>query len=92
VPVSTAGCIVEVKSAGEIGGVDICQQVNNCINLVVSMVLEPDIGVPNDKRGAVCGACLPCHSEIVHPPCTVGGDVDPHDLVPLVARDKLEGH
>jgi hypothetical protein len=76
---------------GEIGGVDLFQQVNNCICPVIGRVLEPDVEVPNDNGGAVCGACLPCHSKIIHPHCTVGGDVDPHDVIPLVACEELEG-
>ncbi len=80
------------KFARDIGGVDLLQQVDNSICPVVGGVLEPDVEVPDNKGGAVCRARLPCHSEIVHPRCTVGGDVDPHDIVPLVARDKLEGH
>jgi hypothetical protein len=80
------------KIAGEIGGVDLLQQVNNSIRPFVGGVLKPNVEIPNNEGGAVCGAPLPCHSEIVHPRHTVGGDVDPHDVVPLVARNKLEGH
>jgi hypothetical protein len=80
------------KFVREIGGVDLLQQVNDSIRPVVGRVLKPNDEVPNNKGGAVCEACLTCHSEIVHPRRTVGGDVDPHDVVPLVARDELEGH
>ena len=44
------------------------------------------------KGGEVCEARLTCHLEIVYLHCTVGGDVDLHDVEPLVARDELEGH
>jgi hypothetical protein len=80
------------KFARDIGGVDLLQQVDNSICPVVGRVLKPNVEVPDDKGGAVCGARLPCHSEIVHPRRTVSGDVDPHDVVPLVALDELEGH
>jgi hypothetical protein len=76
----------------EIGCVDLLQQVDDSIRSVIGGVLKPNVEVPDDKGGAVCGAHLSCHSEIVHPRCTVGGDVDPHDVVPLVAHDELEGH
>ncbi len=79
---------------GEIGGVDLLQQVDDNIHPVVGGVLKPNVEIPNNEGGGGCSlrAHLPCHSKIVHPCCTVEGDVDPHDLVPLVAHDKLEGH
>ncbi len=91
-PFSIVGCIVEGEFAREIRGVDLLQQVDDSIRPVVGRVLKPNVEVPNDEGGAVCRACLPCHSEIDHPRRTVGEDVDPHDVVPLVARDKFEGH
>jgi hypothetical protein len=84
--------LLSEKFAGEIGDVDLVQQVKDSIRPVIDEVLKPDIEVPDNKGGAVCGARLPCHSEIFHPRRTVGGDVDPHDVIPLVARDELEGH
>ncbi len=80
------------KFVGEISDVDLIQQVNNSIPPVIGGVLKMDVEVPDNKGGAVCRARLPCHSEIFHPGCTVGGDVDPHDVIPLVAHDELEGH
>ncbi len=76
----------------EIGGVDLLQQVEDSIRPVIGGVLKPNVEVPNNKGGAACGAHLPCHSEIIHPRGTVVGDLDPHEVVPLVAHDKLEGH
>ncbi len=58
---------------GEIGGVDLFQQVNDSIRPVVGGVLKPNVEISDNKGGAVCGACLPFHSEIVHPQRTVGG-------------------
>ncbi len=80
------------KFAREIGDVDLVQQVDNSIHPVIGGVLKPDVEVPDNEGGAVCKACLPCHSEIFHPCHTVGGDVDLHDVIPLVAHDELEGH
>jgi hypothetical protein len=80
------------KIAREISGVDLLQQVNNSICPVVGGVLKLNAEISNNKRGVVRGSRLPCHSEIVHPQSTVGGDVDPHDVVPLVACDELKGH
>ncbi len=76
---------------GEILDIDLFQQVDDCIYPVVSKIFKTDVEVPNNKGGAVYRARLPCHSEIVHPHRTVGGGVDPHDIEPLVAHDKLEG-
>jgi hypothetical protein len=76
---------------GEIGGIDLFQKVDICIRPVIGGVLKLDVEVPVDEGGAVCRARLPCHSKISHPHCTVGGDVDPHDVIPLIARDELEG-
>jgi hypothetical protein len=91
-PSPLLAALLREKFAGEIGDVDLVQQVNDSIRPVVGGVLKPDVEVPNNKGGAVCGARLPCHSEIFHPRRTVGGDVDLHDVIPLVAHDKLEGH
>ncbi len=82
------------KIAGDIDDVDLLQQVDDCICTVISGVLKPDVEVPNNRGGAVCGARLSCHSEIIHPCRTAGRDVDvdPHEVESLVARGKLEGH
>ncbi len=61
------------KFVREIGGVDLLQQVDDSICPVVGRVLKPNIEVPDSKGGAICGAHLPCHSEIVHPRHTVVG-------------------
>jgi hypothetical protein len=91
-PTPLLAALSREKIAGEISGVDLLQQLNNCLCPVVDRVLKPDVEVPDNKGGAVCGVGLPCHSEIVHPHRTVGRDVDPHEVEPLVTRDELEGH
>jgi hypothetical protein len=73
--------------AGEIGDVDLFQQVGNSIRPVVGGVLKTDVEVPHNKGVAVGGARLSCHSKIVHPHCIGGGEVDLHDIEPLVASD-----
>ncbi len=75
----------------EIGDIELFQQVNDSIRPVVGRVLEADVEVPHNVGGAVGEACLPCHLEIIHPHCTVGGNVNPYDVEPLIASDKLEG-
>jgi hypothetical protein len=83
--------LLRKQIAREIGVIDLLQQVDNCIRPVVGGVLKPIVEVPNNKGDAVYGAHLPCHLEIAHPCCTVWGDADFHDVIPLVACDKLEG-
>jgi hypothetical protein len=75
---------------GEISDVDLFQQVNNSVRPVIGRVLKTDVEVPHNKGGAVNRACLPCHSKIIQPCSTVGGDVDPNDVEPLFANNKLE--
>jgi hypothetical protein len=77
--------------AEEIGDVDFLWQLNDSICPVVTGVLKTDVEVPHNKGGAVGRARLPCHSKIIHPHCTVGGDIDPHDVELLIASNKLEG-
>jgi hypothetical protein len=55
------------KIVGEIGSVDLLQQVDNSIRPVIGRVLKPNVEIPDNEGGAVCGARLPCNSEIVHP-------------------------